>query len=78
MAAKILKMLLGCAAIAALALVLTGCEGENKKAGELGIIEAEKKKAEERGRVPKQTVDSAQQKVDAIEDQMKDRLKQVE
>ena len=75
---KVFKIILSCAAMVALALVLNGCEGEKKKAGELGFIEAEKKKAGERGLVPKQTVDRARQRIADVEDKMKDRLKQVE
>lgn len=75
---KVFKIILSCAAMVALALMLTGCEAEEKKDGGLGFIEAEKKKAGERGLAPKRMVDGARKRIADVEDKTRDRLNQVE
>lgn len=75
---KVFKIILSCAAMVVLALMLNGCEAEEKKDGELGFIEAEKKKAGERGLAPKRMVDGARKRIADVEDKMRDRLNQVE
>jgi len=60
---KTVKVCMSFGAIVFLALMLNGCEAEEKKSSDLG-------------KVPQKTLDNAKKKIDDIEKKMKDRMKE--